>query len=153
MVLEPVMPVTASQLGIDLAPCPDFTQLMRLLVPVLMLLALVGCAHHRPASASSAASAAVTATASTNVFTDFKPKLIITPERSLTGKVVKVNKSAQFVVLNFPIGRMPAPEQNLSVYHLGLKTGEVKVTGPQMDDNIVGDLVAGDAMAGDEVRE
>ena len=56
-------------------------------------------------------------------------------------------------MLNFPIGHLPSADQQLSIYRLGLKVGEVKVTGPQMDDNVVGDLVAGDAAAGDEVRD
>ena len=30
---------------------------------------------------------------------------------------------------------------------------EVKITGPQLDENIVADIVAGDAEAGDEVRD
>jgi hypothetical protein len=34
-----------------------------------------------------------------------------------------------------------------------LKVGEVRVSGPQRDDNIVADLVTGTAAAGDEVRE
>jgi hypothetical protein len=34
-----------------------------------------------------------------------------------------------------------------------LKVAEVKVTGPQRDNNIVADLVSGDAQVGDEVRD
>jgi hypothetical protein len=34
-----------------------------------------------------------------------------------------------------------------------LKIAEVKVCGPQRDDNIVADLVSGDAEVGDEVRD
>lgn len=79
--------------------------------------------------------------------------IIITPDRALVGKVVTVNSAGRFVVLNFPIGHMPLLEQQLNVYHLGLKVGEIKVTGPQRDDNIVGDLTAGDAAVGDEVRD
>jgi hypothetical protein len=63
-----------------------------------------------------------------------------------------VNTTARFVVLNFPIEKMAAVEQRLNVYRRGLKVGEVKVTGPQREDNIVADLVAGEAEVGDEVR-
>ena len=49
--------------------------------------------------------------------------------------------------------RLPALEQRLIVYRGGLKVGEVKVSGPQQDDNIVADIVAGQAEAGDEVRD
>jgi hypothetical protein len=81
-----------------------------------------------------------------------KEKLIVTPDNLLVGKIAKVNMEGRFVVLTFPIGRLPTLEQRLSVYHQGLKCGEVRVTGPQLDDNVVGDLVIGDAQPGDEVR-
>ena len=80
-------------------------------------------------------------------------KLIVTLENTLVGKVAMVNLSARFVVLNFPIGHMPAIEQHLNLWRHGLKVGEVKVTGPQQDDNIVADLVSGDAELGDDVRD
>jgi hypothetical protein len=80
-------------------------------------------------------------------------KLILTPETGLSGRVVRVNPSGRFAILNFPIGHLPSLEQRLNVYRLGLKTGEILVTGPQLDDNIVGDVVAGDAQPGDEVRD
>lgn len=80
-------------------------------------------------------------------------KLILTPETGLSGRVVRVNPSARFAILNFPIGHLPYLEQRLNVYRLGLKTGEIIVTGPQLDDNIVGDVVIGDVQPGDEVRD
>ncbi len=86
-------------------------------------------------------------------FTTGPNKMIVTPETALAGKVVRVNPEGRFVVLNFPIGRLPALDQRLSIYRLGLKVGEVRVTGPQLDDNVVADLVAGDARSGDDVRD
>jgi hypothetical protein len=80
-------------------------------------------------------------------------KLIVTPENGLVGKVEMVNQNARYVVLSFPIGHLPALEQHLSVYRRGLKIGEVKVSGPQIEDNIVADIVAGDSEPGDEVRD
>ena len=68
------------------------------------------------------------------------------------GKVAVVNTPARFVVLNFPLGKMAAVDQRLNLYRRGLKVGEVKVTGPQREDNIVADLVAGEAEVGDEAR-
>jgi hypothetical protein len=44
-------------------------------------------------------------------------------------------------------------DQQLFLYRAGLKVAELKVTGPQNDDNIVADLVNGDAQTGDEVRD
>jgi hypothetical protein len=80
-------------------------------------------------------------------------KLIVTPENGLVGKVEMVNQNARYVVLSFPIGHLPAMEQRLSVYRRGLKVGEVKVSGPQIEDNVVADIVEGDSGPGDEVRD
>jgi hypothetical protein len=79
-------------------------------------------------------------------------KLVVTPETALVGRVASVNTSSRFVVLNFPLGRLPGVEQHLNLYRSGSKVGEVKITGPQHDDNIVADLVTGDAAVGDQVR-
>jgi hypothetical protein len=81
------------------------------------------------------------------------PVAIVTPDSSLTGKVVSFNTTARFVVLNFPSHQMPNKGQQLFLYRAGLKVGEVKVTGPQNDDNIVADLVSGEVKAGDDVRD
>jgi hypothetical protein len=56
-------------------------------------------------------------------------------------------------VLNFPIGKLPFIAQRLNVYRHNLKVGEVKVTGPQREDNIVADISAGEAQVGDDVRD
>ena len=80
-------------------------------------------------------------------------KPTVTPENGLNGTVASAKASLRFVVLTFPVDRMPAMDQRLSVYRQGLKVGEVKITGPLRDDNIVADIVAGEAEKGDEVRE
>lgn len=91
--------------------------------------------------------------------TAFRPKAatdaqpIVTPETALVGKIVAVNMPGRFVVLNFPVGRMAAVGQVLGVYRDGLKVGELRVSGPQRDDNIVADLTAGEARVGDAVRD
>jgi len=77
---------------------------------------------------------------------------IVTPDTSLSGKVVVYNPSARFVVLSFPGGIMPQPGQTVFLYRGGLKVGETKITGTQRDDNTVGDIVNGDAQVGDEAR-
>ena len=79
-------------------------------------------------------------------------KLIVTPENVLVGKVARVHEGGRFAVLNFPIGQLPAMDQRLDLYRGGLKTGEVRVAGPQRDDDVVADIVSGDAQVGDEVR-
>ena len=78
--------------------------------------------------------------------------LIVTPETALVGKVALFDANGRYVVLNFPIGQIAAVDQRLNVYRRGLKVGEVKVTGPQRENNIVADVVAGEAAVGDEAR-
>lgn len=115
---------------------------MRFALITLLLLSLMcpGCGGKKPPPSYSPAPRA-------------RAGIPINPAGALIGKIISVNTSARFVVLNFPIGKMPALEQRLGIYRNGLKVGEVKVTGPQRDDNIVADITAGDAGVGDEVRE
>ena len=80
------------------------------------------------------------------------PALIVTPDVIPAGKVALVNATARHVVLTFPLHKMPSLGQRLALYRRGSQVGEVKVTGPQREDNIVADLVAGEADVGDEVR-
>jgi hypothetical protein len=78
---------------------------------------------------------------------------IVTPDNSLAGKVVAYNSIGRFVVLSFPVGQMAKMNQTLFLYRAGLKVAEIKITGPQRDNNIVADLVSGEAQVGDEVRD
>jgi len=68
-------------------------------------------------------------------------------------RVVSFNPVGRFVVLNFPVGELPGIGDTLSLYRAGLKVGEVQVTGPQRNTDIVADLVTGEAQVGDEVRQ
>jgi hypothetical protein len=77
---------------------------------------------------------------------------IVTPGDGLVGRVSLVNTSGRYAIVNFPIGRLPASGQLLAVYRNGLKVGEVKVNGPQMDNLVTADLVTGDCRVGDEAR-
>ena len=79
-------------------------------------------------------------------------RITVTPETALSGSVVRVNELPRFVVLNFAVGSLPGLGTPLNVYRHGLKTGMVKVTGPQLDDNIIADVIDGSAQAGDGVR-
>jgi hypothetical protein len=114
---------------------------MKWFAPLVFLLAGIvvsGCVHHRavPATVKAGPVAA-----------------IVTPGDSLTGKVVAYNAAGRFVVLNFPSSQMPQVDQTLFLYRAGLKVAEIKITGPQNDDNTVADVVTGEAQAGDEVRD
>lgn len=100
-----------------------------------------GCIFHKhktPAAAPAPAAASV----------------IVTPDTSLAASVILCNPAGRFVVLNFPVGRMPAAGQAFFLYRTGLKQGEVRISGPR-DDNghIVADIITGDARVGDEVRD
>lgn len=127
-------------------------KLKHIAVLILIPLLLSGCWwRHKESKRSPAPVVKTSAQPAKNSGGD--AKLIVTPETALIGKVAASNANAKFVVLNFPIGRLPSMEQRLNVYRNGLKVGEVKVTGPQRDDNTVADIVAGESKIGDEVRE
>lgn len=81
-----------------------------------------------------------------------QPKIIVTPDHSKVGKVVRVNVDVRFAVINFPIGSVPAEGLSMSVYRHGLKVGEIKVTGPGGDEYTVADIKNGNVQVGDEVR-
>jgi hypothetical protein len=120
---------------------------MRSLLTVMLLgaFAVGGCAHKKAAEQPKSPSPPSGAQAKYQSVT-------ITPESAMVGKVVLVNRAAQFVVLNFPLGRMAPIDQRLDLYRHGLKVGELRVTGPQREDNIVADLLAGEAELGDDAR-
>jgi hypothetical protein len=84
---------------------------------------------------------------STNVTT------IVTPDNSLSAKVVRYNSVGRFVVLSFPVGQMPQAGQTFFLYRAGLKVGQIRITGPQQDNDTVADLVEGDAQEGDDIRD
>ena len=95
-----------------------------------------GCAHHKPKGPPPE-----------------KPSPpMVTPDLSPMGRVALVNNEARFVVINFPPGTVPPVGQPMNVNHRGLKIGEVKITGPQRDNDTVADLTTGAAYVGDEVK-
>jgi ABC-type Fe3+-hydroxamate transport system substrate-binding protein len=113
---------------------------MRVLLAVMLLfaLALSGCARNKAAQTPTSGSPRTgTATVRTAV---------------LDGIVIKLEPAARFVVLSFPPDQMPAIDQRLTLYRLGAKVAEVKVSGPQRDNNIVADIVTGTPEEGDEAR-
>jgi hypothetical protein len=110
------------------------------LIAFVLALAASGCSlfHSKSETAKPAASSSAP---------------IVTPDFSLAAKVVSVNTIGRFVVLSFPASLMPKVDQTLFLYRTGLKTAEVRVTGPQQENNIVADLVSGDAQVGDTVSD
>jgi len=138
--------------GIDDWPESSFTSVMRLSVVLLCAICLAGCAsRHRSQPAMPGAQAARGTAAPGPAQPN--PKMTVTPGRATNGRIAAVNPAGHFVVLTFPLGTMPALEKRLNVYREGLKVGELKVTGPQLDINIDADITAGECRVGDEVRE
>jgi hypothetical protein len=130
---------------------------MKSLMPLTLALVgmlAAGCAHDKAAQTAKPVKPAATVHKTT-----VKPAAaaatptIVTPDHSLAARVVSYNATGRFVVLSFPPGQMPKLEQSLFLYRDGLKVGEVKISGPQHDNNIVGDIVTGEAQVGDEVRD
>ena len=76
----------------------------------------------------------------------------MTPATSPVGRIMSVNKEGNFAVISFPIGQLPANGTVVSVYHSGMKTGQIKISGPAQESFTVGDFIAGSGQAGDEVR-
>jgi hypothetical protein len=118
---------------------------MRLMLSMVLLLALVfsGCAKGKAARAPAGAAPA---------HPPKKQGVIVAPDTAVTGKVTRVHAEGRFVVLTFPVGHLPSVGQGLSVFRRGIKVGEVKVAGPQREENIVADVLTGDCQVGDEVR-
>ncbi|HTV61873.1 MAG TPA: hypothetical protein VMH30_04810 [Verrucomicrobiae bacterium] len=81
------------------------------------------------------------------------PQPVVTPAISPAARVVSYNSVGRFVVLSFPVGEMPKIGETLFLYRAGLKVGDVQITGPQRNTDIVADLTSGEARVGDEVRE
>ena len=77
----------------------------------------------------------------------------VTLDEAVMGTVVSVNPALRFLVMDFPVRKLPVLEQRLNVYRNGQKVGEVKVTGPGRDTTIAGDILVGVVQVGDEVRE
>jgi PBP1b-binding outer membrane lipoprotein LpoB len=114
---------------------------MRIAIGLLgTALLLAGCMHHKPASHPAPPVSSP------------QPKPVIKPDLRTAGHVAMVNTEGRFVVINFPSGAMPATGQRLNIYHNGLKTGEVTVTGPQRENDTVADITAGEVQLHDEVR-
>jgi hypothetical protein len=122
---------------------------------------LVGCAHHKsdqpsgPAAAKKPkpAAAAKSAKAGAPVLSVTNGATVITLADPMTGKVVLVNPVLRTVVLNYSLHRLPAIDQRLSVYRKGAEVGEVKISGPELNNNIVADIIAGEVQVGDDVRK
>ena len=112
----------------------------RLLLILLVAVLAGGCVWHRSAKSAKPQKKPVA-------------PAIVTPDNSLSAKVISYNSVGRFVVLSYPAGQVPKMDRLVSLYRNGLKVAEARITGPQSDNNIVADLITGDAQVGDEVRD
>ena len=71
---------------------------------------------------------------------------------AFSGRIASVNEKLRFVVVDFTNSRRPELEQRLSVYRLGQKVGEIKISGPYRNTTVAADLTAGEAKYGDDVK-
>lgn len=69
------------------------------------------------------------------------------------GRIVKVNNTAGFALISFPIGCLPQPGQLLYVFRNGQRIGELKTTQYMLDELVVADIVCGSCQPGDEVAD
>ncbi len=120
---------------------------LRFCPSLLLAILACGCFHHHAPPPEPYQAPVAPAPVSTNSTS------IVTPDTSLTAKVVGYNSVGRFVVLSFPVGQMPQTGQTFYLYRAGDKVGQIKITGPQQDNDTVADLIDGDAQVGDEVRE
>jgi hypothetical protein len=121
-----------------------------------MFLLVNGCVFRKGTAAKTAPAKqppAPTAAVATEKKSEAEPEVIVTPENLLVGKVATFNTAGRFVVLDFPVGKLPTLDQVMFVYRQGLKVGEVKIVGPERDHMTIGDLIAGEARKGDDVRD
>jgi len=81
-----------------------------------------------------------------------KSKPVITADFRPVGKVAMVDGPGHFVVVSFEPGAVPKAGTQLNVYHAGGKVGEIKVTGPESNNNTVANIEAGEIQVGDETR-
>ena len=139
---------------------------MRLLVLgcSLLLLAGAGCIHRRPKSPPGHYSAVPGLTDINPVQpqavpppvaaprSNPNPQPAITPDAGIAGRIKSVNPTARFVILSFPPGELPAPDQQFSVYRGGQKVGVIKITNQKLNGLVVADILEGDAQEGDDVR-
>jgi hypothetical protein len=124
---------------------------LALLAALLVVMTSTGCFwHHKQQVPPPAVVDLTRRAADTNA--SAAEKFVVAPDESLSGRVSSVNPNLRFAVLTFPLGQMPTLDSRMNVFRNGAIVGEIKVTGPQRDDNTVADIVLGDAQKGDEVR-
>ena len=120
---------------------------------LLAIPALIGCSAKRPAATSTFGLRHAPPPGAIANRTNATPITVTPAPGAAYGKIAHVNPAARFVVLTYPLGKLPPIEKRLSVYRNGMKVAELKVTGPARDQNTVADITAGEVQPGDEARD
>ena len=76
----------------------------------------------------------------------------IRPLDALVGRVVRVQASLRFVVVDFSLHEPPPPGTRLEVRRDGAVVGVLKAGHFRRETTVAADMVSGDAAEGDEVR-
>lgn len=113
---------------------------------LVLLMLIVGCASHPPASHPTGDGEADAGSEEARSYPLVKPVLL------MPGKVVSFREQLRFAVLDFGIHPLPVEGTVLEVRRLGVKVGELRVSGPNSASRTVADLVAGQVAPGDEVH-
>lgn len=75
----------------------------------------------------------------------------VTPVNDLLGRVVSVNVSSRYVVIDFSVNQHPQVDQRFAVYRQGQKVGEIKISKESRGNLVAADITAGEAKTGDEI--
>lgn len=68
------------------------------------------------------------------------------------GKVISLNGSLRFMVIDFALDPVPGIGSRVEVYRQGQKAAEGRVTGPQRESVTAADITLGEVQVGDEAR-
>jgi len=77
----------------------------------------------------------------------------VAPANDVMGKVVMVNETLRYVVVDFGFRRLPQPDQRLDIYRDGNKVAVIKISAHSRNSNYAADIVTGTVQAGDEVKQ
>ena len=121
--------------------------MIRLSITIVTLSLLAACASKpEQTAAPPAPKRKITANVLTN---EPPPKARVLP---VNGRIASVNEKLRFVIVDFTNSRRPEIDQRLSVYRVGEKVAEIKVSGPYRNTTVAADIVTGEVKYGDEVK-
>ena len=70
----------------------------------------------------------------------------------MSARIVSVNEKLQYVIVDFTNSRQLGIDEKLSVYRVGEKVAEIKISGPYRNTTVAADIVSGEVKYGDEVK-